>query len=124
MRALFRVGATLGDRDSRLTRSLDRLRARSQARYRRSARDRSFPLLAERDLPWATQTRGTAMTDSEVQRIIDKLQQLQALRRARERVRQLERELSGEPPRLEDRPHDDRAHIPEFLRQRVPLRVL
>lgn len=64
------------------------------------------------------------MSDSEVQRIIDKLQQLQALRRARERVRQLERELSGEPPRLEDRPHDDRAHIPEFLRQRVPLRVL
>ena len=64
------------------------------------------------------------MTDIEVQRIIDKLQQLRALRRARERVRQLERELSGEPARLEPRPLDDRAHIPEFLRQRVPLRVL
>ena len=58
------------------------------------------------------------MVDGEVQKIVDKLQKLRALRHARERVRQLERELNGEPAKPEAP-----AHLPEFLRQRSPLRV-
>ncbi len=58
------------------------------------------------------------MVDREVQKIVDKLQKLRALRHARERVRQLERELSGEPAKREQPPH-----LPEFLRQDIPLRV-
>jgi hypothetical protein len=50
------------------------------------------------------------MTDSEAKKIVDKLHKLRALRRARERVRQLERELNGAPARPEDPPR-----IPEFL---------
>jgi hypothetical protein len=42
------------------------------------------------------------MIDNEVQKIVDKLQRLRALRRARERVRQLELELNGSPARPED----------------------
>jgi hypothetical protein len=59
------------------------------------------------------------MIDNEVQKIVDKLQRLRALRRARERVRQLELELNGSPARPEDPPQ-----LPEFLRPRVPLRAL
>ena len=44
------------------------------------------------------------MIDNEVQKIVDKLQRLRALRRARERVRQLELELNGAPARPEDPP--------------------
>jgi hypothetical protein len=56
--------------------------------------------------------------DSEVKKIVDKLQKLSALRHARERVRQLEMELSGEPARTEPPPH-----VPEFLRQRITARA-
>jgi hypothetical protein len=59
------------------------------------------------------------MIDNEVQKIVDKLQRLRALRRARERVRQLELELNGSPARPGDPPQ-----LPEFLRPRVPLRAL
>jgi len=58
------------------------------------------------------------MVDQEVDKIVAKLQKLRALRHARERVRQLERELNGEPAKPESPPH-----LPEFLRQRSPLRV-
>jgi hypothetical protein len=61
---------------------------------------------------------GFTMTDSEVERVIDKQHKLRALRHARERVRQLERELTGEPARPEDRPH-----IPEFLRRHTSLPI-
>ena len=59
---------------------------------------------------------GIAMVDSAMEKIIDKLQKLRDLRRARDRVRQLERELSGEPATPVEAPP-----IPEFLR-RAPLR--
>jgi hypothetical protein len=59
------------------------------------------------------------MIDREMEKIVDKLQKLKALRRARERVREVERELSGEPARLEDA-----VSVPEYLRQRAPLRVV
>jgi hypothetical protein len=58
------------------------------------------------------------MGDSQVDKIVDKLHKLRALRCARERVRQLERELNGEPAKPETP-----AHLPEFLRQHGPLRV-
>jgi hypothetical protein len=58
------------------------------------------------------------MVDREVEKIVDKLQKLRALHHARERVRQLERELNGQPPKPENPPH-----LPEFLRQHSPLRV-
>jgi len=61
---------------------------------------------------------GSAMVDHVVQKIVDKQQKLRALRHARERVRQLERELSGEPAKREQPPH-----LPEFLRQDISLRV-
>jgi hypothetical protein len=56
------------------------------------------------------------MLDGEAQKIIDKRQKILALHHARERVRQLERELDGAPARPEEPPH-----VPEFLRRRVPL---
>jgi len=59
-----------------------------------------------------------AMVDSGMEKIIDKLQKLGVLRRARARVRQLERELSGEPVRPVETPC-----IPEFLRQHTPLQA-
>jgi hypothetical protein len=59
------------------------------------------------------------MVDDEVEKIIAKLQKLRALRHARERVRQLERELNGEPAKAESP-----THLPEFLRQQSPLRVV
>jgi len=58
------------------------------------------------------------MVDHEVGKIVEKLQKLRALRQARERVRQLERELNGEQAKPESPPH-----LPEFLRQHSPLRV-
>jgi len=58
------------------------------------------------------------MADHEVERIVDKLQTLRAPRRARERVRQLERELRGEPAKPESA-----SRLPEFLKQHDPLRV-
>ena len=58
------------------------------------------------------------MVDREVQKIVDKLQKLRALRHARKRVMQLERELSGEPARREEPPH-----LPEFLRHDLPLQA-
>jgi hypothetical protein len=61
---------------------------------------------------------GSAMVDHEVQKIVGKQQKLRALRHARERVRQLERELSGEPTIPEVPPH-----LPEFLRQDLPLQA-
>jgi predicted component of type VI protein secretion system len=59
------------------------------------------------------------MVDHEVEKIIAKVQKLRALRHARERVRQLERELNGEPAK----PEGPRT-LPEFLRQHSPLRVV
>jgi hypothetical protein len=59
------------------------------------------------------------MSESEVRRIIDKLSKLRALSRARERVRQLERELYAESSKPEDPPA-----VPEFLSQHQPLRVV
>jgi hypothetical protein len=58
------------------------------------------------------------MVDHEVEKVVDKLQKLRALRHARERVRQLERELNGELAKPEGAPH-----LPEFLKQHGPLRV-
>ena len=59
------------------------------------------------------------MSDSEVSTIIDKLRKLRALSHARERVRQLERELYGDS----SKPEDPRA-LPELLSQHQPLRVV
>jgi hypothetical protein len=58
------------------------------------------------------------MIDAELQTIVAKLHKLKALRRARARVRQLERELSGEPATAEELPY-----VPEFLRQRAPVLI-
>jgi hypothetical protein len=58
------------------------------------------------------------MVDHDVEKIVDKLQKLRALRHARERVRQLERELNGAPARPDDLPH-----LPEYLRQPSGLRI-
>ncbi len=54
------------------------------------------------------------MSDTELARVIGKLQKLKALHRARARVQQLERELRGEPARAEES-----AFVPEFLRKQV-----
>jgi hypothetical protein len=51
------------------------------------------------------------MTDDQASRVVSKLQTLNELRRARERVKQLERELRGEPKKFEGP-----IYIPEFLR--------
>jgi hypothetical protein len=59
------------------------------------------------------------MNDSEVGKILEKLGKLRALSQARERVRQLERELYGEPSRPQEP-----AGVPDFLSQRQPLRVV
>ena len=58
------------------------------------------------------------MVDHELRKIVDKQEKLRALRHARERVRQLERELSGEPAKRAEPPH-----LPEFLRQDLPLQA-
>jgi hypothetical protein len=59
------------------------------------------------------------MSDTEVRKIIDKLQKIRTLSRAREYVRQLERELYGEPgkPAVP-------AEVPRFLSHHHPLRVV
>jgi hypothetical protein len=54
------------------------------------------------------------MSDAELEQIIGKVRKLKALHRARERVRQLERELRGEPAKPEES-----SYVPEFLRMRV-----
>ena len=54
------------------------------------------------------------MSDTELARVIGKLQKLKALHRARARVQQLERELRGEPSRPEES-----VVVPEFLRKQV-----
>jgi len=59
------------------------------------------------------------MSDSEVHKIIEKLSKLRALTRARERVRQLELELYGEPQKP-----TEPAQVPPFLSQHQPLRVV
>jgi hypothetical protein len=59
------------------------------------------------------------MSDPEVRKIIDKVRKLRALSDARERVRQLERELYGAPAR----PLDP-SQLPEFLSQHHSLRVV
>ena len=51
------------------------------------------------------------MIDHELQRIIGKARVLKELRRAKERVRQLERELRGLPAQPEES-----SDVPEFLR--------
>lgn len=56
------------------------------------------------------------MVDTEMQTIVDKLRKLRELRRARDRVRQLERELSGELARPVEAPS-----LPEFLRLHRPM---
>jgi len=56
------------------------------------------------------------MVDHDVEKIVDKMQKLRALRHARERVRQLERELDGAPAKPDDSPP-----LPEYLRQPRPL---
>jgi hypothetical protein len=61
---------------------------------------------------------GLVMVDPEVEKIVDKLQKLRALRHARERVRQLERALNGEAVKPESVPR-----VPEFLKQHGPLRI-
>jgi hypothetical protein len=58
------------------------------------------------------------MFDSQVHTIIEKRRKLAALRRARERVKRLERELSGESARPEPP-----APVPEFLRHDAPLSI-
>jgi len=57
------------------------------------------------------------MGESDVRKVIDKLSKLRALSRARERVRQLERELYGDSSEPEER-----YVVPEFLSQHQPLR--
>ena len=56
------------------------------------------------------------MSDNEVEQIIGKARRLKELRRAKERVRQLERELRGEPPRPEES-----TWVPEFLKYQIPF---
>ena len=55
------------------------------------------------------------MSDVELGQIIGKRRKLRELRRARERVQQLERQLRGEPARPEEP-----ASVPEFLRLPAP----
>lgn len=54
------------------------------------------------------------MSDYELEQIIRKRHQFRKLLLARERVKQLERELRGEPVKPEDAPY-----VPEFLRLQV-----
>ena len=50
------------------------------------------------------------MSTEELEQIVAKARKLRELRRARERVRQLERQLRGEPTRPEEQ-----TYIPKFL---------
>jgi len=58
------------------------------------------------------------MSDNQLEQIIGKARRLRELRRAKERIRQLERELRGEPPR-----HEEPTWVPEFLRTQVTINV-
>ena len=58
------------------------------------------------------------MSDNQLEQIIGKARRLRELRRAKERIRQLERELRGEPPRPEEP-----TWVPEFLRTQVTINV-
>jgi len=58
------------------------------------------------------------MVDREVEKLVDKLQKLRALRCAREWVRQLERDVNGEPAKPESAPL-----LTKLLKQHGPLRV-
>ncbi|HWS61694.1 MAG TPA: hypothetical protein VN325_02980 [Steroidobacteraceae bacterium] len=58
------------------------------------------------------------MSDNQLEQIIGKARRLKELRRAKERIRQLERELRGEPPRPEEP-----TWVPEFLRTQVTINV-
>jgi hypothetical protein len=60
------------------------------------------------------------MSDTELRKVIDKLQKIRALSRARECVRRLERELYGEEAPTPTVP----AEVPRFLSQHHPLRVV
>jgi hypothetical protein len=55
------------------------------------------------------------MSDDELEQVIGKRRKLKELRRARERVQQLERQLRGEPAKPEESPY-----VPEFLRLPAP----
>ena len=57
-----------------------------------------------------------AMSDDELGQVILKKRKLKELRRARERVKQLERQLRGEPAKPEEP-----AYVPEFLRMPAPV---
>jgi len=54
------------------------------------------------------------MSDDELEQVIRKARMFKELRRAKERVKRLERELRGEPVQPEDSPY-----VPEFLRVQV-----
>ena len=58
------------------------------------------------------------MSDNQLEQIIGKARRFKELRRAKERIRQLERELRGEPPRPEEP-----TWVPEFLRTQVTINV-
>ena len=64
----------------------------------------------------ASVERIAVTADSEVSQVMCKLQKLHALKEARDRVQQLERELYGAPPR----PKGTRE-VPEFLRLQPAL---
>jgi hypothetical protein len=55
------------------------------------------------------------MSDDELEQVIGKTRKFRELRRARERVRQLERELRGEHPKPQAP-----IYVPEFLRMPAP----
>ena len=59
------------------------------------------------------------MIDGEFRKVMDKMQKLRMLRDARERVRQLERELCGEPAKAQEAPQ-----VPKFLSQVEPLHLV
>ena len=59
------------------------------------------------------------MSEEQLQQIVGKASKLNELRRAKDRVRQLERELRGEPAKPEE-PH----YVPEFLRTQRPTVTL
>jgi hypothetical protein len=54
------------------------------------------------------------MSDNQLTEMVSKRQKLNELRRAKERVKQLERELRGEPGKLEEP-----VYVPEFLRTQL-----
>jgi hypothetical protein len=54
------------------------------------------------------------MNEDDLEQIVGKARKLNELRRAKDRVRQLERELRGEPTRPEEV-----EYVPEFLRAQV-----